>query len=145
MDINASIIDQRLESVIASIKQQANGELHITDSVKLKSLAFVYLCVKTILDLEDANTFDCLTEGGGDFGVDAMHISEEYDGEFTVSLFQGKYKDKLEGNANFPEGGVTNLINAIKYLFDPTAKLGNYSEGCRKSKSLVLPTFQMTI
>jgi len=93
MDINASIIDQRLESVIASIKQQANGELHITDSVKLKSLAFVYLCVKTILDLEDANTFDCLTEGGGDFGVDAMHISEEYDGEFTVSLFQGKYKD----------------------------------------------------
>ncbi|MCY7282006.1 MAG: AIPR family protein [Cyanobacteria bacterium CAN_BIN43] len=128
MNINASIIDQRLESVIASIRQQANDELHITEPVKLKSLAFVYLCVKTILDLEEASTFDCLTEGGGDFGVDAMHISEEYDGEFTVSLFQGKYKDKLEGNANFPEGGVTALINAIKYLFDPTARLEHINQ-----------------
>jgi hypothetical protein len=121
MNINASIIDQRLESVVNSIQQQAAEELNISDTGRLKSLAFVYLCVKTILDLEDAYTFDCLTEGGRDFGVDAMHISEEYDGEFTVSLFQAKYKNNLEGNANFPESGVKNLINAIQYLFDPTA------------------------
>ena len=123
MNIFASIIDQRLASVIKSIRQQAAEELGIKEVGKLKSLAFVYLCVQTILDLEDASAFDCLTEGGGDFGVDAMHISEEYDGEFTVSLFQGKYKNNLEGNANFPEQGVTALINAIRYLFDPTAEL----------------------
>lgn len=119
MDINASIIDQRLDSVTDAIRLQADKELRISDTGKLKSLAFVYLCVKTILDLEDDNTFDCLTEGGGDFGVDAMHISEEYDGEFTVSLFQVKYKNNLEGNANFPENGIESLVKAIKYLFDP--------------------------
>lgn len=123
MNINASIIDQRLESVANAIRQQASEELNISEESRLKSLAFVYLCVKTILDLEDDNAFDCLTEGGGDFGVDAMHISEEYDGEFTVSLFQAKYKKNLEGNANFPESGIRSLSDAIKYLFDPRAQL----------------------
>lgn len=52
-----------------------------------------------------------------------MHISEEYDGEFTVSLFQAKYKNNLEGNAKFPEEGIKSLVNAINYLFDPTAIL----------------------
>jgi AIPR protein len=125
MDINASIIDQRLGSVTEAIRLQANEELHINEAGKLKSLAFVYLCVKTILDLDDDSAFDCLTEGAGDFGVDAMHISEEYDGEFTVSLFQGKYKNNLEGDANFPENGLESLIKAVKYLFDPTTKLNH--------------------
>jgi hypothetical protein len=66
MDINASIIDQRLDSVTDIIRQQAAEELGIRDAGKLKSLAFVYLCVKTILDLDTDDTFDCLTEGGGD-------------------------------------------------------------------------------
>jgi hypothetical protein len=123
MNINVSIIDQRLGSVVEEIHQQAAEELRITDPGRLKSLAFVYFCVKTILDLDNDVAFDCLTEGGGDFGVDAIHISEEYDGEFIVSLFQGKYKNNLEGNANFPEEGITALINAIRFLFDPTAKL----------------------
>jgi hypothetical protein len=91
-------------------------------------LAFVYLCVKTILDLDGDDVFDCLTEGGGDFGVDAIHISEEYDGEFTVSLFQGKYKHNLEGNSNYPEEGIKSLINAINYLFNPAAKLEHINQ-----------------
>ncbi|MBD2279666.1 AIPR family protein [Aphanizomenon flos-aquae] len=128
MNINASIIDQRLQSVIDAIRQRAAEELNINDAGKLKSLAFVYFCVQTILDLEDSNTFDCLTEGGGDFGVDAMHISEEYDGEFTVSLFQVKYVNNLEGKSNFDENGITALINAIRFLFDPTAKLEHINQ-----------------
>jgi hypothetical protein len=128
MNINASIIDQRLQSVTDAIRQRAAEELNINDAGKLKSLAFVYFCVQTILDLEDSNTFDCLTEGGGDFGVDAMHISEEYDGEFTVSLFQVKYVNNLEGKTNFPENGITALINAIRFLFDPTAKLEHINQ-----------------
>jgi hypothetical protein len=128
MDINASIIDQRLTSVVNDIRQKSAEELNIQGDGRVKSLAFVYLCVKTILDLEDDDAFDCLTEGGGDFGVDAMHISEEYDGEFTVSLFQAKYKNKLEGNSNFPQEGIESLINAIQYLFDPAAKLEHINQ-----------------
>ncbi len=123
MDINASIIDQRLISIADDIRQKSSDELHITDDSRLKSVAFVYLCVKTILDLDSEEVFDCLTEGSGDFGVDAVHISGEHDGEFTVSLFQAKYKNNLAGTANFPESGVKSLINAIQYLFDPNARL----------------------
>ncbi|TAE58849.1 MAG: abortive phage resistance protein [Nostocales cyanobacterium] len=128
MNINASIIDQRLNSLTDIIKQQATEELNINDPGKLKSLAFVYFCVQTILDLDDSNSFDCLMEGGGDFGVDAIHISEEHDGEFTVSLFQAKYKNDLQGNANFPENGINALINAIRFLFDPSAKLEHINQ-----------------
>ncbi|GEA26912.1 hypothetical protein MiAbW_01472 [Microcystis aeruginosa NIES-4325] len=128
MNIIASIIDQRLVSVSNDIRQKASEELRITDDGRLKSLAFVYLCVKTILDLDGDDVFDCLTEGGGDFGVDAIHISEEYDGEFTVSLFQAKYKNNLEGNSNFPEEGINSLINAINYLFNPAAKLEHINQ-----------------
>ena len=128
MDINASIIDQRLASVVNDLRQKSAEELHIKDEGKIKSLAFVYLCVKTILDLEEDDAFDCLTEGGGDFGVDAMHISEEYDGEFIVSLFQAKYKNKLAGDSNFPQEGIESLINAIQYLFNPAAKLEHINQ-----------------
>ena len=124
MNIEASIIDQRLTSIVNDIRQPASEQLRIEEPQRLKSLAFIYLCVKTVLDLEVDETFDCLTEGGGDFGVDAIHISEEYDGEFTVSLFQAKYKHKdLGGNANFPETGIDSLIRAIGLLFDPAAQL----------------------
>ncbi|MEZ4527900.1 MAG: hypothetical protein R2941_18450 [Desulfobacterales bacterium] len=63
-----------------------------------------------MLNLEDAELFDCLTEGRGDSGADAMHISEEYDGKFTITLFQGKCKKDLEGNANFPETGIIPIL-----------------------------------
>nr|WP_206044063.1 AIPR family protein [Geitlerinema sp. P-1104] len=123
MNIQASIIDQRLESIVNQIRDKSADELGITEDRRLKSLGFVYLCVKTILDIEPNDAFDCLTEGGGDFGVDAIHLSEEYDGEFTVSLFQGKYKNTLAGTSNFPEQGIESLIRAIQYLFNPGAKL----------------------
>lgn len=123
MNINASITDQRLSFVVEEIREKADAELNIRDEPKLKSLAFVYLCVKTLLDLESEEAFDCLTEGGGDFGTDAIHISEEVDGEFVVTIFQGKYKQSLEGNANFPESGIVAILNAIRHIFDPSSNL----------------------
>lgn len=131
MNINASIIDQRLTAVKNEIRQRAADELGITADPDMLSLAFVYLCIKTMLDLDENEAFDCLTEGGGDFGVDAMHISEEHDGEFTISLFQSKYKQNLRGDANFPESGVNALINAIRHIFDPGAQLDHVNDRLR--------------
>ncbi|MBF0438795.1 MAG: AIPR family protein, partial [Magnetococcales bacterium] len=130
MNINVAIIDQRLENVLKEIQQRARDELNIQGE-RLKSLAFVFLVVKTMLDIPNEDAFDCLTEGGGDFGVDAMHLSEERDGEFTVSLFQAKYKQSMEGNANFPEDGIKALINAIRYLFNPSTILEQVNERLR--------------
>jgi len=128
MDINVSIIDQRLDGIVDEIRDQAREELSLKDDGRLKSLAFVYLCTKTLLDLDPDETFDCLTEGGGDFGVDALHMTEEIDGEFTVTLIQAKYKSDLSGASHFPESGINALINAIRHIFDPSAELGHINE-----------------
>jgi hypothetical protein len=84
-----------------------------------------------MLDLDLDEAFDCLTDGGGDFGVDAMHVTEEVDGEFGVTLFQGKYKTNLEGTSNFEENGINALINAIRHIFDPSAELGAINDRLR--------------
>lgn len=123
MNVNAAIIDQRLVQVAQEIEEQAKVELKITDAGKLKSLAFVFLCVKTLLDLQNDEAFDCLTEGGNDFDVDALHTGDEKDNEFVVTIFQGKYKQKLEGASNFEENAVKSMTNALRYLFDPSATL----------------------
>ena len=131
MNLNASIIDQRLAGVQAEIASWAKEELHVTTPDRLKPLAFVYLCVKTMLDLEAQEAFDCITDGSGDFGVDAMQVTEEVDGEFVVTLFQAKYKAKLDADANFPEDGIHALVNAIRHIFDPIAELGTINERLR--------------
>lgn len=131
MNLNASIIDQRLTGVQAEIAQWAQDELNISAPERLKPLAFVYLCAKTMLDLDAQEAFDCITDGGGDFGVDAMQVTEEVDGEFNVTLFQAKYKTKLDADSNFPEEGIHALVNAIRHIFDPTAELGTINERLR--------------
>jgi len=124
MNIEASIVDQRLTSIVEDIREPAAKQLSISDPKKLKSLAFVYLCVKTVLDLDGDESFDCLTEGGGDFGVDAIHISEGFDGEIVVSLFRAKYKhSEFSGDSHFPESGINSLIRAFRLLFDPAVEL----------------------
>lgn len=131
MNLNASIIDQRLTGMQVEIAPWAREELKITDTDRLKSLAFVYLCVQTMLDLDAQEAFDCVTDGGGDFGVDAMQVSEEVDGEFVVTLFQAKYKTRLDAASNFPEDGIHALVNAIRHVFDPTAELGAINDRLR--------------
>jgi len=131
MNLNASIIDQRLAGVQDEIREWAAAELNITASDRLKSLAFAYLGVKAMLDLDAREAFDCLTDGGGDFGVDAMQVTEEVDGEFAVTLFQAKYKTKLEADSNFGEGGIQALVDAIRHIFDPSADLGAINDRLR--------------
>lgn len=120
MDVSAAIIDQRVTAVVEEIRERTAAELCIkNDEPKLKSAAFVYLCVRTLLDLDEDEAFDCLVEGGGDFGVDALHISDDIDGEFTATLFQGKYTKDISGRSGFPLVGIEKIIRAIRHIFDP--------------------------
>jgi len=120
MDINASIIDQRITKLATELSPDFEALLNIKNNeIKVRSTAFVYLVVKTLLDLGKEETLDALTEGGSDFGVDAVEVSDVQDGEFTVTLFQAKYSESLEGDRNFPENGVTKAIQAVNTLFDP--------------------------
>jgi hypothetical protein len=122
MSINTGIVDQRARKLGEELATEFDSRLNIrNDEIKQRSTAFVFLVVKTVLDLPDEEALDCLTEGGNDFGVDAVHVGDVEDGEFVVTLFQGKYKQDLSGDANFPQGGVEKLIQAVRYLFDPNA------------------------
>jgi len=124
MSINVGIIDLRIRKLAQDLAAEFETRLNIkNDEDKQRSLAFVYLVVKTLLDLTDEEALDCLTEGGNDFGIDAIEIGEVEDGEFVVILVQGKYKRDLTGDSNFPQGGVEKMIQALRHLLDPDAKL----------------------
>jgi hypothetical protein len=121
MNINASIVDQRLTGIIsdqaALLPQGLNDE-------KQRSVAFVLLCIATMLDIPLEDASEIITEGGQDEGVDGLHLGEVEDGEFTVTIFQSKYKHKdLSGVANFPENGVQKAIATVAGLFDPARNL----------------------
>lgn len=117
MNINASIIDQRISGII----QDHSDLLPNTQDVnKLKSAAFVLLCMSTCLEVSLEEASELLMEGGNDAGVDGLHVGEVEDGEFLVTVFQGKYKvNNLTGEPNFPENGVEKAVNTVKVLFDP--------------------------
>lgn len=85
-----------------------------------KSAAFVLLCMSTALELPLEECAELLTEGGNDAGVDGLHIGDIEEGDFFVTLFQGKYKVRdLSGEANFPENGVRAALQTIQVLFNP--------------------------
>ena len=116
MDINASIIDQQLTGVLA---KHADW-MPTGDDNKKRSAAFVLLCMANCLDISQEDAVELLTEGGNDAGVDGLHIDEVDDGEFLVTVFQGKYKiNNLDGTENFPENGVQKAVNTVQILFDP--------------------------
>ena len=121
MNINASIIDQRVSGIVESHDEWLPAGKDIN---KKKSAAFVLLCISTCLEIPMAEAAELLTEGGNDAGVDGLHVGEVEDGEFLVTLFQGKYKIKdLSGEANFPENGVQKAIDTVQVLFDPYRKV----------------------
>lgn len=121
MNINASIVDQRLTGLVAEHTRLLPEGL---TEERQRSVAFVLLCIATMLDVPLDEAAELLTEGGQDEGVDGLHLGEVEDGEFTVTLFQGKYKHKdLGGTANFPENGVQKAISTVSGLFDPSRQL----------------------
>jgi hypothetical protein len=87
MNINASIVDQRLTGIIA--EQAALLPQGLNDE-KQRSVAFVLLCIATMLDISLEDAAEIITEGGQDEGVDGLHLGEVEDGEFAVTIFQGK-------------------------------------------------------
>ena len=123
MNINAGIIDQHVRGFAQRHRTALESALDRTlDDTLARSVAFVALCAKVMLDLTDDEAIETLTEGGNDFGVDALAIADVVDGEFTVTLFQAKYHhENLEGVKGFPQSGVEKAVQAVRALFNPGA------------------------
>ncbi|MFL0808658.1 MAG: AIPR family protein [Oceanobacter sp.] len=121
MNINASIVDQRLDGLV---RDHAEWLPAGQDPTRQKSTAFVLLCTATFLGLSLEETSELITEGGQDAGVDAIYINDPEDGEFQVTIFQGKYKHKdLSGTANFPARGIESGLMLLGTLFDPSRQV----------------------
>lgn len=111
------MIDQRLEGIL----EKHNALLPVTtDKNKKKSAAFVILCMATLLDISLEEAEEYLTDGGNDAGVDGLYVQDVEDDEFHVTIFQGKYKQSLEGENAFPENDVIKIIDTVDTLFDPS-------------------------
>lgn len=122
MSINAQLIDQRVEGLMSRVGERLQAEVGIkNDPDKLKSTAFVFLVAQTLMELDDDEVLDGLVDGGGDFGIDAIYFGSPDDGEFQVTLLQGKYKRSLEGDGSFPETGLDKMFGALRTIFDPNA------------------------
>ena len=122
----AQIVDQQVIRIAGTEGKSFADQLNInvnSDEAKLRSVAFVFLVGKTMLNLSDEETLDGIVDGGNDFGVDGIYYSEPINDEIMITLIQGKYKKKLDGDWNFPENGVAKMIDAIGALFDPGQKL----------------------
>jgi hypothetical protein len=122
MNIQAGIVDQHVRGLATRLDEALDEAVgKALDETARRSAAFLVLCVKTVLDLGEPEALERVTEGGNDFGVDAIDVGDVLDGEFTVTLFQTKYSHKdLEGKKNFPEEGVEAAVGAVRYLFDPS-------------------------
>jgi hypothetical protein len=125
MNIHVGIIDQQVRGFAARRASRLEEELgRSLDETSLRSIAFVALCAKVMLGLNDDEAIECLTEGGNDFGVDAIMVGDLVDGEFVVTLLQGKYHHtNLDGVRGFPQSGVEKAVQAVRALFNPRAPL----------------------
>ena len=75
--------------------------------------------MSTALDLQLEDCIELLTEGGNDAGVDGLHMGDLEDGGFHITIFQGKYRVNLDGQANFPANSVQKAVDTVGVLFDP--------------------------
>lgn len=118
-DFNCTLVDQYCEGIISrnpEFFQRYRQE-------QQQALAFVVLAIKTYLRIDEDEATDYVTDGTQDYGIDGIFVGTEDKGELPVTLFQCKYRMDLSGNSNFPANAVEKVINTVKLMFDPEAKV----------------------
>ncbi len=116
MDINKHIIDKRIRKIIEEKPEWFAG---LNDERRKVSKSFLILSIASSLEMDLTEAYACVTEGGGDAGIDGLYIGDTYDSEFTVILFQSKYHFNLEKEYSFPDNAVQKIVGSIGVLFNP--------------------------
>lgn len=144
MDINAGIVDQQVTAVLGRVREALlaqMGSQALNDEHKIRSACFAMLCLQHMLQLDEADALDALTDGGNDAGVDALHIGDVNDGEFITTVVQSKYSKSLEGKDGFPANAILRVVATIKQMFDPDVSLAVHprlEERVAEIRSLIL-------
>lgn len=119
MDIAKQIIDQKVNKIL-----EDNEDFFCDGDFETKrSKAFLALGVAAYLDIDVAEAFQYITDGGNDGGFDAAYMEEAQDSQLNVILFQAKYSRKMESESNFPANAVEKAVNTVRCVFDPAANI----------------------
>ncbi len=130
MNINKSIIDQRITKIVAD-----NPAWFPESSEDRKvSKAFLMVGVAAYLEVELAEAYTYITDDGHDVGVDAVYIGNATEADFSVVLFQSKYYrgKKMENEVNFEENAIIKMLYALKVIFDNERNVTLNSQLSRK-------------
>lgn len=121
MSLSEQIVDQWVTKYVTDQKPFLEEEIGIKNDLrKAKSASFVLLCAEAVLAIDGEEARKGIVEGGNDFGVDAIYITDVTESDFKVTLFQGKYHQKLDGTKGFPKDGIDKVIAALDTFFDPS-------------------------
>ena len=78
--------------------------------------AFEWLALETILNLNDDEIEDAITDGAMDGGIDAIHISSR-----DVHIFNFKYAETFENaKNNFPENEIDKILVSMAGIYGKT-------------------------
>jgi hypothetical protein len=115
MNLEAHIIDAQVRKLVADQSNELKLALKNSkaDDSRLKSAAYLFLVIKSKLDLSDDEVFDAIVDGGNDFGVDAIYFQKNDDRNLDVYLFQSKYTQDFDKENNFRQNDVLKLIDNV--------------------------------
>lgn len=116
--LNVQLVDQWTQKI-------AKDHLESLGVNGTVSNAFAALCLSSVCDIDVPDAVDCITDGGNDSSVDAIHVGDIDDGEFRVTIVQSKYVanlEKAEGK-RFPRNALAQLGTYVRAIFGKRADL----------------------
>jgi len=130
VNIELALIDQQ---VLGIVKEY--GEKLDKNKDKQISKAFLYLSIKTLFELDnDEEIFDCIYDGGNDYSIDGLIISDVVNDSFNIKIIQTKYKrfikdngEYYDGDSQFPRNDIIKMINSLSLMLDPYKNIANIS------------------
>lgn len=82
------------------------------------TMAFNYLCLETILNLNSDEIEDAITDGSSDGGIDALHIIGK-----EVNIFNFKYTDSFDNSKhNFPGNEIDKILVTMDGIYGKTIR-----------------------
>lgn len=99
-----------------SVINQKVGKILLEESLETKGMAFIHLCLRTLLKLNDDEIEETITDGPMDGEVDAIYISNR-----IIHLMTFKYTDNFElSKNNYPETELDQFILTVDSIINGT-------------------------
>lgn len=118
----------------------AVGTMQRDKSLAKASRAFVGVCLDVLFGLQGSELIACITDGGGDRGVDAIYISSSAFGQ-RVHLLQCKYRESYDKHyRGFPGSEIDKTATFIADLFSGSILMMSHAAQCWLTSANIFST-----